>query len=388
MFIGMMSGTSIDAVDGVLAAFDGEEQSAPARTVAFASIPIPPALRTELLALQQPGPDELARSSLARIELTDLYARVALELIQHAPAQSVIRAIGAHGQTVRHRPELGYTLQIIDGARLAELTACTTVIDFRSADVAAGGQGAPLVPAFHALAFASKDRLRAVVNIGGIANVSMIPPRPIQASSLAETHPGAPGTSPAAPSIVGFDTGPGNLLMDAWCEQHLGHAYDAEGRWARGGVIIDSLLNQMLADRYFELAPPKSTGRDLFSPAWLAGHLSGSPPARPQDVQATLAELTARSIASACLDRGAGECRVCGGGAQNTYLMDRLGALMPGIEATSTAALGVDPGAVEALAFAWLARERLAARPANLPSVTGARGLRVLGAVYPASSGA
>jgi anhydro-N-acetylmuramic acid kinase len=244
------------------------------------------------------------------------------------------------------------------------------------------------VPAFHALAFASKDRLRAVVNIGGIANVSMIPPRPIQASPLAETHPGTPLAPTAAPPIVGFDTGPGNLLMDTWCEQHLGQAYDAEGRWARGGVIIDSLLNQMLADRYFELAPPKSTGRDLFSPDWLAGHLSVSPPARPQDVQATLAELTARSIALACLERGAEVCRVCGGGAQNTYLMDRLAALMPGIEVTSTAALGVDPGAVEALAFAWLARERLAARPANLPSVTGARGLRVLGAVYPASSGA
>ena len=388
MFIGMMSGTSIDAVDGVLARFDGDGPSAPVQTVAFASIPIPPALRAELLALQQPGLDELARSSLARIELTDLYATVALELIRQAPEVSAVHAIGAHGQTVRHRPELGYTLQIIDGARLAERTACTTVIDFRSADVAAGGQGAPLVPAFHALAFASKERLRAVVNIGGVANVSMIPPLSSQppgettANSIAQTPPSAAGT------IIGFDTGPGNLLMDAWCAQHLGQTYDADGRWARSGVVIDALLNQMLADPYFALPPPKSTGRDLFSPDWLVRHLKDAPSQRPQDIQATLAELTARSIAAACLERGAGECRVCGGGAQNTYLMERLAALMPRIEVTSTAALGVDPGAVEALAFAWLARERLAGRPANLPSVTGARGLRVLGAVYPAGTGA
>jgi anhydro-N-acetylmuramic acid kinase len=365
VFIGLMSGTSVDAVDGVLAAFDGDSPGAPVRTVAFASRPMPAALRAELLALQQPGPDELGRAALATVALTDLYAEVALELATRA--ESPVAAIGAHGQTVRHRPELGYTLQLIDGARLAERTGLVTVVDLRSADVAAGGQGAPLVPAFHALAFASATRRRAVVNVGGIANVSLLP--------------AGGGT------VTGFDTGPGNLLMDGWCERHLGAPYDRGGAWAAGGRVDAALLARLRDEPYFALPAPKSTGRDLFTMAWLDARLAtlATPPAQ-RDVQATLAELTATTIADACRAFDAQEARICGGGARNAHLMSRLAALLAPADVSCTDALGVDPGAVEALAFAWLARERLAGRPANLPAVTGARGPRVLGAVYAPSS--
>jgi anhydro-N-acetylmuramic acid kinase len=370
-YIGLMSGTSVDAVDGVLAIFDGDTPDAPVLQSLFASAPIPAALRAELLALQQPGPDELARAALAAIALTDLYATVTRTLLAQASriGSPTVRALGAHGQTVRHRPELGYTVQLINGARLAQATHCTTVVDFRSADVAAGGQGAPLVPAFHALAFASRTRRRAIVNIGGIANVSLLPA--------------------GGGSVTGFDTGPGNLLMDAWCEQHQGLPYDAQGRWAASGAVMPGLLSKMLTEPYFSLNPPKSTGRDLFTMAWLTTHLDAfkathSTALKPEDVQATLSALTAGTIAQACLAFDAQECRVCGGGALNTHLMERLAELMPRMEVTSTTSLGIDPGAVEALAFAWLARERMAGRPANLPAVTGATGPRVLGAVYPA----
>ncbi len=339
----------------------GDAPGAPVRTVAFASRPMPAALRAELLALQQPGPDELARAALATVALTDLYAEVASELA--ARADTPVTAIGAHGQTVRHRPELGYTLQLIDGARLAERTGLVAVVDLRSADVAAGGQGAPLVPAFHALAFASATHRRAVVNVGGIANVSLLP--------------AGGGT------VTGFDTGPGNLLMDGWCERHLGVPYDRDGAWAAGGRVDDALLARLLDEPYFALPPPKSTGRDLFTPGWLDARLGPSATSlAARDVQATIAELTAATIADACRAFRADEVRVCGGGAHNRYLMARLAARLAPIEVTGTEALGVDPGAVEALAFAWLARERLAVRPANLPAVTGARGPRVLGAIH------
>jgi anhydro-N-acetylmuramic acid kinase len=361
VFVGLMSGTSVDAVDGVLADFDGDAPGAPIRTIAFASRPMPPALRAELLALQQSGADELARAALATVALTDLYAEVARTLAGRADAP--VAAIGAHGQTVRHRPELGYTLQLIDGARLAELTGLVTVVDLRSADVAAGGQGAPLVPAFHALAFASPDRRRAIVNIGGIANVSLLPA--------------------GGGMVTGFDTGPGNLLMDGWSERHLGEPYDRNGAWAAGGRVDAPLLARLLEEPYFGLPPPTSTGRDLVTLGWLDARLAAMPTApSPRDVQATLAELTAATIAKACLAFGADECRVCGGGARNAHLMARLASRLAPAEVTSTSALGVDPGSVEALAFAWLARERLAGRPANLPAVTGARGRRVLGAVH------
>jgi len=365
VFIGLMSGTSLDGVDGVLAEFDGDAADAPVRTLAFETRPMPESLRAELLALQQSGPDELSRAALATVALTDLYAEVVGALVARAGDTDRIMAIGAHGQTVRHRPELGYTLQLIDGARLAERSGCTTVVDLRSADVAAGGQGAPLVPAFHALAFASADRRRAVVNLGGIANVSLLPA--------------------GGGAVTGFDTGPANLLMDGWYERHHGAAFDPDGAWAASGKVDVVLLERLRADPYFALPSPKSTGRDLFTLGWLdarLGTLRHMP--APVDVQASLAELTASTVADACHAFDAQEVRVCGGGARNGFLMSRLAALLAPVDVTSTVALGVDPGAVEALAFAWLARERLAGRPGNLPAVTGARGPRVLGAVYSA----
>jgi anhydro-N-acetylmuramic acid kinase len=377
MYIGLMSGTSVDAVDGVLAEFDGDAAASPGRALAIASRPIPEPLRRELLALQAAGHDELERAALAAIRLTDLYADVVRALRVQAGASCAVTAIGAHGQTVRHRPELGFTLQLLNGARLAEATGCAVACDFRSADIAAGGQGAPLVPAYHALAFAHPARRRTIVNIGGIANVSLI-----------EAGGGA---------VTGFDTGPGNLLMDAWCDRHRGAPYDDDGRWAASGRVDAALLTGLLSEPYFARTPPKSTGRDLFGLPWLEQALTAgapsaaAPPAAahgaahaPVDVQATLAELTATTIARACRAFGAHEVWVCGGGALNGHLMGRLAALAAPVPVSSTAALGIPPLAVEAMAFAWLARERLAGRAASLPAVTGARAARVLGALYPA----
>lgn len=359
-FIGLMSGTSVDAVDGALV--DVCAAGRPS-TRSFASLPMPADLRAELLALQQPGTDELARAARARRALTDLYATVVHELLAEAEPTGV-RAIGAHGQTVRHRPEEGYTLQLLDGARLAEACGIDVVCDFRSADVAAGGQGAPLVPAFHDAVFAHPQRRRVIVNIGGIANVSLL-------------APGAP--------IQGYDTGPGNLLLDHWCALHTGAPFDRDGEWGAQGEVLPTLLEQLRDEPYFRAAPPKSTGRDLFHAQWLAERMARVPgPLRPVDVQATLAELTAGSIAQACTEFGADEIYVCGGGAGNRQLMQRLTALCKPATVASTDTLGAAPQAVEAVAFAWLAARRLRGLAGNLPAVTGARGPRVLGALYPA----
>jgi anhydro-N-acetylmuramic acid kinase len=354
-----MSGTSVDGVDGVIADFD----HAPYRTLAHAYVGFDPELRRELTALQRKGADELHRSALAANALMDACAATVAALLTAAglaPAQ--IAAIGVHGQTVRHRPDLGYTTQLANAARLAEATGITVVADFRSRDVAAGGQGAPLVPAFHAALFSAVDRHRAVVNIGGIANITDLPP-------------GGP--------VRGFDTGPGNTLLDAWCERHTGERFDRDGAWAADGIVIAALLRALKAEPYFLRPPPKSTGRDHFNLRWLQRSLSAS--FAPADVQRTLTTLTAQTIADAIVAHctGAAEVLVCGGGARNPTLMhDLLGALHPRA-VRSTTTLGVPVDEVEALAFAWLAREALAGRPGNLPSVTGARGLRVLGAIYP-----
>ncbi|MEN9314463.1 MAG: hypothetical protein RIS35_856 [Pseudomonadota bacterium] len=367
--IGLMSGTSLDAVDGALVDFRGKSL----RTLAFESVPISASLHAELLALQVPGFDELDRAARAAIELTRLYAKVALRLLEVARTRPDTRgiplsAVGAHGQTVRHRPDQGYTLQLIDGALLAELSDTPVVCDFRSADIAAGGQGAPLVPAFHAGAFSHPTRRRVIVNIGGIANVSL----------LADGEP-----------VRGFDTGPGNVLLDHWIQSRLGLPYDRNGDWASSGRVDERWLTSLLDDPYFGLPAPKSTGRDLFNPQWLTERLARAPsaPSRAEDVQATLAELTAHSIAQACEAFRADEIFVCGGGAANAHLMRRLAGLCSPAPVTSTDALGADPRAVEAVAFAWLAECRMSSLPGSLPSVTGARGARVLGALYPAPVG-
>ncbi len=366
-FIGLMSGTSLDGVDAVLARADAQGFLQP---LAHVHHPLTPALRDELLALNHSGPDELHRAALATNQIVDAYARAVQALLAQCglPAAQV-RAVGAHGQTVRHRPQdfdgRGYTLQLMNGALLAERCSIDVVCDFRSRDVAAGGQGAPLVPVFHAACFGRPGAATAVLNLGGIGNLSLL---------------GAAG------EIAGFDCGPGNLLMDLWCRQHRGQAYDEDGRWAAQGRVDAALLAALLAEPFFARRPPKSTGRDLFGAAWLAQRLAGCT-LRAVDVMSTLAELTARTAIEAMQREAPDSTRllVCGGGAFNGYLMSRVQALAgPAVQVLSTAEAGVPPDQVEALAFAWLAWAHLARRTGNLPAVTGAAGGRVLGALYPA----
>ncbi|KAF1029484.1 MAG: Anhydro-N-acetylmuramic acid kinase [Delftia tsuruhatensis] len=368
--IGLMSGTSLDGVDGVLVDFAEGTQ-----VLWHASRGFDAALRAELLALNTPeGRDELHRAALAANALARSYAEVVRELLQAtALTPGQIAAIGAHGQTVRHRPQMfdgmGYTLQLNSPALLAELSGVAVVADLRSRDVAAGGQGAPLVPAFHQGVFGRPGETVLVLNIGGIANLSVLV---------------GDGT------VLGFDCGPGNALMDGWCQAHTGQPYDDGGQWAATGQVLPALLDRLLAEPFLQQPPPKSTGRDLFHADWLADHLSASATspadARPADVQATLTEFTARACAGAVqrFGRGGGELLVCGGGAFNTQLMQRIAALLPGVAVDTTAARGLPPQQVEAAAFAWLARQALLGLPGNLPAVTGARGPRILGAIHPA----
>ena len=359
-----MSGTSLDAVDAALADFGRQ----PVRVAAFASRPIPQALRDQLAALQASGPDELHRAALAANTLADLYAQTVTDLLQAAGLQpGQIGAIGAHGQTVRHRPDLGYTLQLNNPARLAERTGIAVVADLRSRDIAAGGQGAPLVSAFHARVLSHPTERRAIVNLGGIANVSLI--------------------EPAGQNVIGWDCGPGNVLMDGWCERHRGERLDVDGRWAQSGQMQPALLERLLAEPYFALAAPKSTGRDLFHMGWLNTALGASNRPEswtPADVQATLLELTAVTVAQACRSEQPDRILLCGGGAANPVLRRRLAALLAPTEVGLTDDEGIAAQAVEALAFAWLAHEHLCGHAANAPLVTGAAGPRLLGALYPA----
>lgn len=350
-----MSGTSLDGVDAVRVAFN-TEHCAVERTF---FLPYPPTLKQALLALHFPQHDELEQSQLIANQLAALYAQAANELLDNTS----VCAIGCHGQTIRHRPELGFTLQLNNPALLAELTGITVVADFRSRDIAAGGQGAPLVPAFHQGVFAHAHIHRTILNIGGISNLTDLPCDGV---------------------VSGFDCGLGNLLMDAWCERHTGKAYDADGAWAASGTVIISLLELLLAHPFFELTPPKSTGRDMFNMAWLEAKLR--PEYAPQDVQATLLEFAARGAADAirqyCL--GAQELYLCGGGAHNGALKTRLQQLL-NMKIALTDELGIGADWVEAAAFAWLAKQTLEGKPGNLPAVTGAKGYRVLGAIYPAA---
>jgi len=363
VYAGVMSGTSLDGIDAVVADFAPADGSA-CRLLGAAHVPFAPALRAELFALQSAGADELARAARAACALADAFAASIVAALAEAglPADEVIAA-GVHGQTVRHRPDEGWTLQLNNPARVAERAAMTVVADFRSRDVAAGGQGAPLVPAFHAALFRGAGAHRVIVNLGGIANLTDLPP-------------GA--------QVRGFDTGPGNALLDLWHARHRNAAFDRDGAWSRSGRIDEALLGALLAEPYFARVPPKSTGRDLFDVDWLDAKLAGRVLA-PADVQATLVALTARTVADAVRSHcgRAMEILACGGGANNAALMEALARELAPRTIATTAALGVAVEHVEALAFAWLAREALAHRPGNLPEVTGARGLRVLGAVYP-----
>ncbi|MBG6075832.1 anhydro-N-acetylmuramic acid kinase [Polaromonas sp. CG_9.11] len=375
-FIGLMSGTSLDGADGVMVDFSGDRL----RVVASASEPFAGSFRAELLALNAPSHNELHRAALAGSELAVVYARVVAALMHQAQAQGIyavhVQAIGAHGQTVRHQPQrtsnapsgVGYTLQLNHPALLAELSGIDVVADFRSRDVAAGGQGAPLVPAFHQGIFGNGDDSVAVLNLGGISNLSVLPP------------------SGATWPVVGFDCGPGNALMDAWCLRHTGQPFDAGGAWAKSGRLIPALLGRLLDEPYFGQPIPKSTGRDLFSLAWLAEKIQPFAGERPEDIQNTLTELTVCACTAGVSSYGkkSSELIVCGGGAFNLHLLERLQTALPWLRVSTSDAHGLGPLQVEAAAFAWLARQMLRRQPGNLPGVTGAAGARVLGALYPA----
>ncbi|HKJ77577.1 MAG TPA: anhydro-N-acetylmuramic acid kinase [Gammaproteobacteria bacterium] len=365
-FVGLLSGTSMDAVDAALVEFDGD---AP-RLLAHHDLPYPDDLRQELAALARPGAadgDALDRLGTADIALGRWFARAVAELLADAgvPADSVT-AIGSHGQTVRHRPEgpHPFSLQIGDPNVIAQATGITTVADFRRRDLAAGGQGAPLAPAFHAAVFRHAGEDRAVLNLGGIANLTTLP------------------AGPDGP-VLGFDTGPANTLLDAWAQRHLGRPRDDAGAWGASGTVDPTLLARLRGDGYFSRRAPKSTGPEHFHLDWLTERLAGSE--APADVQATLQALTATTVADALQDAlpGAKRLLVCGGGVHNDAVMARLAEAGAPVAVESTAAYGVDPDWVEAAAFAWLARATLAGRPGNLPAVTGAAAPVVLGGVYP-----
>ena len=364
LYIGVMSGTSLDGVDAVLVDFEHGFQA-----LAHVAVPMPTALRHDFLQLNQAGPNELHLAALSANALAELYAHAVHALLgktQHLAVE--VAAIGAHGQTVRHQPQLhdgvGYTWQLNNPSLLAERTGIRVVADFRSRDLAAGGQGAPLVPAFHQSVFGQAGDTIAVLNIGGMSNISLL-----------QDH-----------QVLGFDCGPGNVLMDLWCHQHTGQAYDQDGQWAASGQVSKALLSQLLQDPFFQAPPPKSTGRDLFHAAWLQAHLKHVAGLSPADVQATLAALTAQSCANELMHHAPAAKRllVCGGGAYNQHLMNLLNQALPGVQVDSTERHGLPPLQVEAAAFAWLARQTLMNLPGNLPAVTGARGPRVLGAIYPA----
>ena len=375
LYIGLMSGTSLDGTDGVLVDFSSQ----PLRVVTAASEPFCSDLRAELLALNTPSHNELHRACVAANALAAVSAQVVQRLLAQAAPLGIsaahVKAIGAHGQTVRHQPErtstspsgAGYTLQLNNPALLAEMTGMEVIADFRSRDVAAGGQGAPLVPAFHQSIFGQADRTVLVLNLGGISNLSILPP-------------------PESGPVLGFDCGPGNALMDAWCQQHIGQSFDAGGAWAASGKLIPSLLASLLDEPYLAQPPPKSTGRDLFSLTWLAQKLAPFAAHRPEDIQNTLTEFTATVciMGAGSYQKDSNELIVCGGGVLNLHLMQRLQAGLPELHVGASSMHGMPPLQVEAAAFAWLAMQTQHRLPGNLANVTGAKGARVLGAIYPA----
>ncbi|HEY2629768.1 MAG TPA: anhydro-N-acetylmuramic acid kinase [Usitatibacter sp.] len=353
-----MSGTSADGADAALVDFS----ATPPRTLAFAAIAFDDALRADVLALSSPETDSLDLAGSVSLALSRVYASAVQSVLASAGVErNAVAAIGCHGQTVRHRPELGFTIQLNDPALLAELTGIDVVADFRRRDMAAGGQGAPLVPAFHDDVFRHPAIPRAIVNIGGISNATWLAPEK---------------------ALAGFDCGPGNVLLDGWIHRYQGTHYDVDGKWASSGRVDSRLLELLLAEPYFDRAPPKSTGRELFRMDWLDARLRTE--AKPADVQATLVEFTARTIVDA-LDRffvPTHEIYLAGGGARNPYLVSRIQALAGKRPVATTDVLGVPTGHVESIAFAWLAMKCIHREPVDLASATGARGPRILGAIY------
>jgi anhydro-N-acetylmuramic acid kinase len=361
-YIGLMSGTSLDGIDAVLADFS----SSPPSLLQSFYLPFSPDLRSRLLDLHQSGPDELHRAAMLGNELSRYYAEAVTGLLHTGginPGEVV--AIGCHGQTVRHcpEPERGYTIQLSSPALLVELTGITVVADFRSRDIAAAGEGAPLVPAFHEVLFKDPQIHRLVVNIGGICNLTSLGP---------------------GKEVTGYDCGPGNILMDAWCLRHTGKMYDEDGAWAESGEVINALLAKLLMLPFFNRPPPKSAGRELFNLGWLENCLAGDESAA--DVQATLLQLTVTAIAESVSTYfpNASELYLCGGGARNRAVVARMRAAMPGRKVELTDRLGVNADWLEAFAFAWLAKQAVHGIPGSLPEVTGAKGARVLGAIYTA----
>ncbi len=364
LYIGLISGTSTDGIDAALVRF---EQNVP-RLVHALTHPWPEALRAQILQVAQ-DETKLDLDAYGRLDVAigQIFADAVHELLeQSGTSVTSVRAVGSHGQTIRHRPigERPFTLQIGDASVIAERSHIDVVADFRRADVAAGGQGAPLLPAVHAMLLAQPGRTRVVLNLGGIANITVLS---------------------ADGRVSGFDTGPANGLLDAWCLRHRGEAFDRDGAFAQSGRVDETLLANLLDDPYFALSPPKSTGREHFHLGWLDARLQLVSPSAA-DVQATLLELTARSVANAITQHAgdAADVLLCGGGVRNAVLVRRLRELLQPRELSSTAAYGVDPDYLEATAFAWLARQRLLGLPGNLPAVTGAQGFRVLGAIYAA----
>ena len=400
LYIGMMSGTSLDGMDAVLCQFDGEENiQQPLRLLASISQDFPPRLREVLLALCQPNGVQELTSTMGQpsSELdwfgwaSKEYAEFASDVVNNLLQQSntdveSVLAIGCHGQTVRHRPQMGFSLQLLDANIIAERTGISVVSDFRRRDMAVGGQGAPLVPAFHQALFATPDSTRVLLNLGGIANITVLPAN----ANLINANPANDALVNNSP-VIGYDTGPANLLLDAWTALHTDKDYDAGGAWAQSGQVVEPLLNQLIEHPFFARTYPKSTGREDFNLAWLQSELQKFDQASAHiryssaDVQATLTELTAMSasmqINMFIKAKENSSVYVCGGGALNDYLMTRLQAHLPHCKVETTASLGLNPAWVEAVAFAWLARQTLMGETGNLPAVTGASKGVVLGQV-------
>ena len=369
LYVGLMSGTSIDAVDCALLNCTGDHVS----LLATHEHAIPGDLRQRIADISRCGTTEIERMGALDRELGQLFAAAALDLLEQADTSTTrVSAIGSHGQTIRHRPPSttadtpAFTLQIGDPNTIAEVTGITTVADFRRRDIAAGGEGAPLAPAFHAAAFSAPDSNRAIVNIGGISNATLL-----RGMTLEQ----------------GFDTGPGNTLLDHWVRRHRGQACDLDGQWAASATVHQGLLDTLLSHTYFDLTGPRSTGKEAFNLDWLDKVLQAHPQAQPGDIQATLAQFTVESIARGIASAGIAvdQVYVCGGGAHNTDLMNRLRARLAPAKVDTTQALGMSPDWVEAAAFAWLAQRTLDGLAGNAPAVTGAAGERILGGVFAGS---